>query len=328
MPPVTARAASVLDCIGNTPLIRLQRVASACRVPVLAKCEHLNPGGSVKDRMALAIVNAAEAEGRLQPGMTLVEATAGNTGMGLALIAAVRGYKLLCVMPEKMSPDKRRALMAMGAELVIADNAPPGDPRNFQQVARRIAAERDDALLTDQFNNPANPNVHETATAPELWAQAGENVGAFVAGVGTGGTITGVGRFLKQQRSGIAIVLADPAGSSLAGLIHDGALGPDASYLVEGIGSSEAPGVLDTSVIDRAETVSDAESFAMAQRLVKEEGLLVGGSAGTAVVAAIRTAMRDDVDGPVIALLPDAWDRYQANLFNPTWRHEHGLNDA
>jgi len=234
----------------------------------------------------------------------------------------VRGYQVVCVMPEKMSLDKRRALSAMGVETVIADNAPPGDPRNFQMVARRIAEEREGALLTNQFHCQANPAIHESTTGPEILEQSGGQVGAFVAGVGTGGTITGVGRFLKRARSSIKVVLADPVGSRLAGLVNDGQLGEDGKYLVEGIGSSEVPGVLDPSVIDFAETVSDRESFAMAQRLVREEGLLVGGSAGTAVVAAVRVAQRDDLEGPVVALLPDHWDRYQTTFFDPQWSQE------
>lgn len=305
---------SILDAIGNTPIVPLVRVAQGTRVPVWGKCEHLNPGGSVKDRMALAIVNAAEKAGKLKPGATLVEATAGNTGAALAMIAAVRGYDVVCVMPEKMSEDKRRSLRAMGVEVVITDNAPPGDPRNFQQVARRIAAERD-AVLTDQFNAEANPMAHEHGTGPEIWEQCGGDIGAFVAGVGTGGTITGVGRFLKRKRSSIKIVLADPLGSRLAGLINNGELGADGSYRVEGIGSSEVPGVFDPEVIDLAETVTDEESFEMARRLVREEGLLVGGSAGTAVAAALRVAQRDDIDGRVVALLPDHFDRYQTTIF-------------
>ena len=310
-----ARPPSILDTIGDTPLVPLNRVASGCRVPVLVKCEHLNPGGSIKDRMALAIVDAAEQAGKLEAGATLVEATAGNTGVALAMIAAVRGYQLVCVMPEKMSVDKRRALEAMGAEVIITDNAPPGDPKNFQQVAKRIAAERDNAMLTDQFNAAANPAIHETTTGPEIWEQCGGHIGAFVAGIGTGGTITGVGRFLKRKSEAVKVVLADPVGSRLAGLVNDGELGADGSYRVEGIGSSDVPGVLDPSVIDYAESVTDEASFAMAKRLVREEGLLVGGSAGTAVVAALRVASRDDTEAPVVAILPDHLDRYLTTLY-------------
>lgn len=279
-------------------------------MPLLAKCEHLNPGGSVKDRIAIAIVDAAERAGRLRPGDTLVEATAGNTGIGLALVAAVRGYRLVCVLPEKMSVDKREALALVGAEVIVTENAPPDDPRNFQQVARRLAEERG-WFLTDQFCNPANVEVHAEETGPEILEQAGGVVGAFVAGVGTGGTITGVGRFLKSKLERVQIVLADPLGSRLAGLINEGELGADGAYAVEGIGSSAVPEVFDPSVVDAAESVTDEESFAMARRLIREEGLLVGGSAGTAVAAAVRVARREP-EGPVVVLLPDAWDRYRS----------------
>jgi len=280
-------------------------------VPVLAKCEHLNPGGSVKDRLALAIIDDAESRGVLSRGATLIEATAGNTGIGLALVAAIRGYRLVCVMPEKMSQDKRDALRVLGAEVVITKNAPPDDPGNFQNVARRMADEHG-WFLTDQFRNPANARIHETTTGPEIFEQAGGNVGAFVAGVGTGGTITGVGRYLKSRLPTVRVVLADPEGSRLAEWVRRRELGLDGAYAVEGIGGSAVPEAFDASVVDDAEVVSDEESFAMAKRLVREEGLLVGGSAGTAVVAAVRTARQDGMRGPVVVLLPDGWDRYRS----------------
>ncbi len=310
---------SILDAIGGTPLVPLARVGHGLPVPVLAKCEHLNPGGSVKDRIALAIVDDAERRGVLRPGATLIEATAGNTGIGLGLVAAVRGYALVCVMPEKMSTDKRAALAALGAELVITPNAPPAHPDNFQNVARRLAEERG-WFLTDQFANEANVRVHEETTGPEILEQAGGEVGAFVAGVGTGGTITGVGRYLKSRLPQVRVVLADPLGSGLAEWARRGEVGPDAAYQVEGIGSSKPPPILDRSVLDEVETVSDEESFAMVHRLVREEGLLVGGSAGTAVVAALRVARSGRVSGPVVALLPDSWDRY----FSKPWMQARG----
>jgi cysteine synthase len=302
---------SILDCIGGTPLVPLGRVARGLAAPVLAKCEHLNPGGSVKDRIALAIVDDAERRGLLvrAAGGTLIEATAGNTGIGLALVAAVRGYRLVCVMPEKMSEDKRSALRSLGAEVIITKNAPPSDPDNFQNVARRMAEERG-YFLTDQFRNAANARAHEEGTGPEILEQTGGKIGAFVAGAGTGGTISGVGRFLKARVPGVRIVLADPVGSRIAGLVQGGALGKDGSYQVEGIGSSEPPEVLDIGVIDEAIEVSDEESFATARRLMREEGLLVGGSAGTAVAAALQIAAR--VSDPVVVLLPDGWDRYRS----------------
>jgi cystathionine beta-synthase len=300
--------ASILDRVGNTPMVRLARVAAGLPVPVFGKCEFLNPGGSVKDRIALAVLDDAEHKGLLAPGATLVEATAGNTGVGLALVAAARGYRLVCVLPEKMSADKRTALAAVGAEVVVVPNAPPSSPDNFQNVARRLAGERG-WFLTDQFAHPANPRVHEVTTGPEVLAQCGGRVGAFVCGVGTGGTITGAGRFLKAHCPGVRIVLADPVGSRLAHLVDPAHPDHDAAYQVEGIGGSVVPAVCDPGVIDAAERVSDEESFAVARRLIREEGLLVGGSSGTAVAAALRVAARG-CDGPVVALLADSWDRY------------------
>ncbi|TAK23125.1 MAG: cysteine synthase family protein [Myxococcaceae bacterium] len=308
----------ILKHIGRTPLVPLERIARGLSVPVLVKCEHMNPGGSIKDRIALAIVEDAEARGVLRAGMTMIEATAGNTGVGLALVAAARGYGLVCVMPEKMSADKRAALAALGARVIITPNAPPSSPDNFRSVARRMA-EESGWFLTDQFNNPANVRVHEETTGAEILEQTGGRVGAFVAGAGTGGTITGVGRRLKSAFPGVRVVLADPLGSALADWVETGRLGADGAYAVEGIGGSEAPANLHRDVIDAAERVSDEESFAMVRRLVREEGLLVGGSAGTNVVAALRVAARGDLDGPVVTVLPDAWDRYRAKPWMQGW---------
>jgi cysteine synthase len=299
---------SVLDLIGNTPLVMLRRVAAGLPVPVLGKCEFVNPGGSLKDRIAVAILDDAERRGLVQPGATLVEATGGNTGVGLALVAAVPGYRLVCVMPAKMSADKRGALTALGAEVVITPNAPPSSPDNFQNTARRLAQERG-WFLTDQFAHPANARVHEATTGPEVLRQCGDRVGAFACGVGTGGTITGVGRFLKARCPAVRVVLADPVGSRLAHLVDPLQPDHDAAYAVEGIGGSVMPAACDPGVIDAAERVTDEESFAMTGRLLREEGLLVGGSSGTAVVAALRVAARG-CDGPVVAVLADSWDRY------------------
>ena len=284
-------------------------MAAGLDVPVLVKCEHLNPGGSVKDRIALAIVLDAERRGVLRPGDTIVEATAGNTGIGLALVAGARGYALVCVMPAKMSPDKRASLTALGARVEITPDAALDDPANFQQVARRLAAEHG-WFLADQFCNPANPLVHEQVTGPEILAQSGGHIGAFVAGAGTGGTITGVGRFLRRACPGARVVLADPLGSGLADWVERGVAGPDTGYLIEGIGAGAPPLVMDRAVIDAAERIPDADSFAMVGRLLREEGLLVGGSAGTAVAAALRVARTGGLHGPVVAVLPDSWDRY------------------
>ncbi len=309
---------NILQHIGRTPLVALERIARGLSVPVLVKCEHLNPGGSIKDRIALAIVEDAEKRMALRPGMTLIEATAGNTGVGLALVAAAQGYGLVCVMPEKMSVDKRVALASLGAKVVITPNAPPSSPDNFRNVAKRMA-EENGWFLTDQFRNPVNVRVHEETTGAEILEQTNGHVGAFVAGAGTGGTITGVGRRLKAARPGVLVVLADPLGSGLADWVETGTLGPDGSYAVEGIGGSEAPENLHRSVLDGAERVSDEESFAMAKRLVREEGLLVGGSAGTNVVAALRLAARGNLEGPVVTVLPDSWDRYRAKPWMQEW---------
>ena len=299
---------SLLGSIGRTPLVPLQRIPRD-GAPVWVKCEHMNPGGSIKDRIAIAIVDDARRRGVLDDNATLVEATAGNTGVGLAMVAAVYGYRLVCVMPRKMSDDKRRALALMGAEVIITDDAPPSDPRNFQNVARQLAQERG-WFLTDQFENPANIAAHEHGTGPELLEQTGGRLAAFVAGAGTGGTLTGVGRCFAARGCSARIVLADPAGSALAHWVRTGVPGEDGSYLVEGIGGSLPASNLDRSVIHEAQTVTDAESFDMARRLIREEGLLVGGSAGTAVVAALRVAKRVGGDDPVVAVLPDGMDRY------------------
>ena len=308
-PPAALADGGILGRIGDTPLVQLRAVGAGLGVPILAKCEHLNPGGSVKDRIALAIVLDAERRGVLHPGDTIVEATAGNTGVGLALVAGARGYRVVCVMPEKMSIDKRTSLAALGVRVEITANAPLGDPANFQVVARRLAAENG-WFLADQFGNPANPLIHESTTGPEIVVGTGGRVGAFVAGAGTGGTITGVGRHLRRVCPGARIVLADPLGSGLADWVETGVAGSDTGYLIEGIGAGAAPAVLDRSVIDAAERIPDDESFAMVGRLLREEGLLVGGSAGTAVAAAVRVARAGGLDGPVVALLPDSWDRY------------------
>ena len=266
---------------------------------MFAKCEHQNPGGSIKDRVAKAIVDDAEARGVLTPGATLIEATAGNTGVGLALVCAVRGYRLVCVMPEKMSVEKRVALARLGAEVIVTRNAPPSDPENFQNVAKELARARG-YFLTDQFNAPANVAAHEEGTGAEILNQVPGNIAAFVAGCGTGGTLTGVGRALRRAHAEVRVVLADPLGSRLAGLVETGELGPDGSYLVEGIGGSVAPNNLDLSLLCGAERVSDQESFAMVKRLVHEEGLLVGGSAAPTWSAPSSRCALSRVPGTVL----------------------------
>jgi len=309
------RGSSILLHVGNTPMVPLERIAAAAPVPVLAKCEHLNPGGSVKDRIALAIVDAAEESGALGPGDMIVEATAGNTGLGLAMVAAVRGYRLTCVLTEKMSRDKVDALRAVGARVVIAPTVDGDDPRHFKLVAERLAREPG-CFLAQQFDNPANPAVHEATTGPEILSQTralcGVEPAAFVTGAGTGGTLTGVGRFLRRACPAARVFLADPVGSVLGSWFESGEAGEGDDYELEGIGAGVVPNNLERDAIHALERVTDAESFALARRLAREEGLFVGGSAGASVAAALRIAERPEIDGPVVALLPDAWDRYRA----------------
>lgn len=317
----------LIDAIGNTPLIELRRVAAGLPVPVFIKCEHLNPGGSVKDRTARAIVLDAEARGALAPGATLVEGTAGNTGVGLALLAAARGYRCVCVLPARMAVDKRVALRQLGAEVIIARNAPLSSPDNFRNVAARLAQERG-WFLTNQFHNPANLDAHYGSprfrgTGEEILAQlaaAGHAApGAFVSASGTGGTISGAGRRMKEHDPRTRVVLADPIGSSIADWIETGTLGPDGSYAVEGIGSGSVSGNLHRQWIDAAEKVADADAFAMVERLAKEEGLTVGGSTGVNVVAALRVAARGGLHGPVVTIACDLWDRYRSTAWMQAW---------
>jgi len=317
----------LVDAIGNTPLIELRHVGAGLPNRVFIKCEHMNPGGSVKDRTARAIVLDAEARGLLKPGSTMIEGTAGNTGVGLALLASARGYRLICVLPEKMAIDKRIALRQLGSEVIITKNGPLTAPHNFRTLAARLA-EENGWFLTNQFHNPANLGAHygnerHTGTGQEIVTQiqqAGfQTFGAFVCSSGTGGTITGSGRRMKEHDSNIKIVLADPIGSSLADWVNTGTLGPDGPFAIEGIGSGSVPGNLHRDVLDFAEKVSDAEAFAMVERLVKEEGLTVGGSTGVNVVAALRVAAREDVRGPVVTVAADLWDRYKSTAWMKAW---------
>jgi len=313
---------TVLDGIGATPLVELQRVRPARGVRLLVKLEALNPGGSVKDRIARAMVDAAERDGSLRPRGTIVEATAGNTGTGLALVAAVRGYRCIFVVPDKMSREKIALLEAYGAEVVVVPTAvAPDSPHAYNNVADRLARELPGAFRPGQFANAHNPDVHYRTTGPELWDAVEGNLDAFVAGAGTGGTISGVGRFLKERRPGVRIVLADPEGSILSG---------DAprSYKVEGIGEDFIPATFDRQVVDDFVRVSDRDSFLVARRLAREEGLLVGGSSGTAVAAALRYAERLPPGATVVALLPDTGRNYLSKLHSDRWMREQGFLDA
>ncbi len=312
-------ADSVLDLIGNTPLVRLRRVASALACDVLAKVETTNPGGSVKDRPAVAMIDAAERDGLLKPGGTIVEPTSGNTGVGLAIVAAQRGYRCIFVMSDKMSEEKVALLRAYGADVVVCPTAvPPEHPDSYYSTAERLVRETPGAFRPDQYSNQANPAEHERSTGPEIWRQTAGRVTHFVAGVGTGGTITGAGRFLKAQNPDVQIIGADPAGSVYSG-------GSGRPYLVEGVGEDFWPTTYDPSIVDRVVEVTDAESFTMARRVTCDEGLLIGGSGGTAVHAAMEVGRELGPDAVVVVLLPDSGRNYLSKVFDDQWMMDFGF---
>jgi len=320
---------SVLDTVGWTPLIRLTRVTRGIRTPVFGKAEFFNPGGSVKDRIGLPIIEAAERSGALKPGGTVVEGTSGNTGVGLALAAALKGYRCIFTMPDKMSQEKVRLLKAFGAEVIITPTAvPPDHPDNYVMMAKRIASETPNAILANQFYNQANPDTHYATTGPELWEQTEGRITHFVAAAGTGGTVTGVGRFLKEQNPNVKIIAADPVVSILAEYWRSkGANKIEATpYKIEGIGQDKVPGTLDMSVVDDYVTVGDREAFAMARRLTREEGLFVGGSSGLIAHVALNVARRvDDPEALVVTFLCDTGERYLSKVYNDEWMRENQM---
>ncbi|WZO35390.1 pyridoxal-phosphate dependent enzyme [Microbacterium sp. LWS13-1.2] len=313
-------AQSVADLVGNTPLVRLTRVTDGIAATVLAKVEYFSPGGSAKDRIARRIIDAAERDGLLEPGGTIIEPTSGNTGVGLALVAVQRGYRMIFVVPDKFAGPKVDVLRAYGAEVVVTDTSvPPEDPRSYYSVSDRLVREIPGAFKPNQFANPNGPLSHYETTGPEIWRDTDGRVTHFVAGIGTGGTITGTGRYLHEVSGGtVRVIGADPEGSIYSG-------GPLHGYLVEGVGEDFWPDSYDPAVPDEIHRVSDAETFEMTRRLAREEGLLVGGSSGMAVVAALRTARELPADDVVVVLLPDHGRGYLNRFYDDDWMRDHGF---
>ena len=310
-------APDVLSLVGNTPLVRLSRIGRGLRPTILAKMEQLNPGGSVKDRIGLRMIEDAERKGLLKPGGTIVEPTSGNTGVGLAIAAAIKGYKLVCTMADKQSQEKRDLLRAFGAEVVVCPTAvPPESPESYYKVAERIAKETPGGFVPNQYYNAMNPEAHYKTTGPELWKQTDGRITHFVVGVGTGGTVSGAGRYLKEQNAQVQIVGADPEGSLYTGDIHP--------YKVEGIGEDFYPGTFDRTLVDRWMRVGDRDSFLTARRLTREEGILVGGSSGTAMFAALEVAKELDRDAVVVVLFADSGRSYLSKIYNDEWMRQNG----
>lgn len=320
---------NILEAIGHTPLIRLNRVAKGLPAPVYVKADNLNPGGSVKDRIGLMMIDEAERKGQLKPGGTIVEGTSGNTGVGLALVAAVRGYKMVFTIPDKQSREKINLLKAFGAEVIVCPTAvEPEDPRSYYSVAKKLAREIPNSFYPNQYENPGNPEAHYRTTGPEIWDDTEGKITHFVVGLGTGGTASGVGRFLKEKNPKVKVIGVDPYGSLYYEYSKTGQVGEAHTYVVEGIGEDILPSTMDFSVLDDVMQVNDEECFLWARRLAKREGIFAGGSAGGCVSAALRLAKDCTKDDLIVAFLPDSGDRYLSKVYNDTWMRELGYADS
>lgn len=310
---------NIVDAIGNTPLVRLSRLHPPGNV--VAKIEYMNPGGSIKDRIALGMIERAERNGWLKPGGTIIEPTSGNTGVGLAMVAALRGYRLIAVMADKQSEEKRALLRAHGAEVIVCPTGvDPEDPNSYYSVADRLTAETPNSYRPDQYSNPENPQAHYDQTGPEIWEQTDGQIGVLVIGVGTGGTVTGAGRYVKERNPDLLVVGVDPEGSIYTAASEDDVT----TYLTEGVGEDFWPETYDPSIVDEYEMVTDAETFAMTRRLMEVEGIFSGGSAGMAVEGALRVAKRRPED-LVVVILPDSGRNYISKLYNDEWLSENGF---
>ncbi|AIO69211.1 cysteine synthase A [Burkholderia oklahomensis] len=317
-----------VDCVGRTPLIRLAKLSAETGCEMLGKAEFMNPGGSVKDRAARYIIEDAERRGTLKPGGTVVEGTAGNTGIGLAHICAARGYRCVIVIPETQSPEKMEVLRTLGADVRAVPAAPYKDPNNYQKIAGRLAAELDNAIWANQFDNLVNRQAHYETTGPEIWRDTAGTVDAFVCATGTGGTLAGVSRYLKEQNPQIRIVLADPHGSGLYSFVKTGEIKVEGNSITEGIGSSRVTANLEGASIDDAVRIDDRLCVTMVYRLLREEGLYVGGSSGINVAAAVRLAQQMGPGHTIVTLLCDRGDIYRTRLFNREWLRERGLEPS
>lgn len=317
--------ANILEAVGKTPLVKLNRLGSHTQAEIYVKCEYLNPGGSMKDRIAINIVNDAEKRGELREGGTIVEATSGNTGMGLALVAAVRGYKSIFVMPDKMSEEKIRALRAVGAKVVICPtDVDADDPRSYYCVSRRIADETPNAFYSNQYHNPANPEAHYKSTGPEIWEQTGGDFDVFCAGMGTGGTLSGSGKYFKEKKPGLQIVGVDPIGSLYYDYYKTGKLTQAHPYKVEGIGEDFLPSTMNLKILDEVVRVTDKECFMAARDMVRKEGILCGGSGGAAVAGAVKYAEHVNKPMRIVVHLPDSAIRYLSKYLDDGWMRENG----